>query len=137
FDVIVRDTIAPVGTLVISNGLPATRNRLVSLSLDFFDAVGAVTMRYSVDGGVTWSAWEGYARMKSVMLGGSDGRKTVVVQVADAAGNVGSASASILLDTTPPIVIVGVTQGTVCDICQTLTFSYTVTDAGGVGSVIS
>ena len=61
----------------------------------------------------------------------------MLVEVSDAAGNLGRARSSILLDTTPPIVIVGIQPGQTCDLCQPLMFAYVVTDPSGVGSAIS
>jgi len=99
FKVTVVDTTPPTGTIQIDCGAAKTTTGRISVTLNFHDAVGLVRMRFSTDGGVTWTAWEPYATTKALTLTGADGTKTVIAQVADAAGNIGSASDSITLST--------------------------------------
>ncbi len=102
FTVTVRDTTAPVGTVSINGGAATTTSPTVTLTLAFTDAVSTTSMRFSTDGGATWSAWEAYATTKTLTLPSPDGTKTAIAQVSDAAGNIGSASDSITLATAPP-----------------------------------
>ncbi|EFM10886.1 S-layer domain protein [Paenibacillus curdlanolyticus YK9] len=96
------DKTPPSGALTISNGDTATKTSTVSLGIANPDGT-AVQMQFSNDG-TTWSGWEAYAATKSgwALSGGGDGTKTVHVQLKDAAGNVSSATDTIVLDTTPP-----------------------------------
>jgi hypothetical protein len=78
-------------------------------------------MRFSTDGGTTWTPWEAYAPSRTLTLSGADGVKAVIAQVADAAGNVGSASDSIILAIPPPAIVVsGIAPGQSCDLCSAL-----------------
>ena len=99
FKVTVVDTTAPTGSIQIDCGTAKTTTGRVTITLNFHDAVGPVRMRFSTDGGATWTAWEPYATTKALTLTRPDGTKTVIAQVADAAGNIGTASDSITLST--------------------------------------
>jgi hypothetical protein len=130
FHVTVADTTAPRGSITVDGGAATTTTGEVSVRLSFVDAVGAVRMRFSTDGGATWTAWEPYAVTRALTLTGADGPKTVMAQVADAAGNVGSASAAITLHRPPPtIVVTGIAPGQVCDLCSTQRVTVTATTA--------
>jgi hypothetical protein len=127
----VVDTTAPVGTIRLDGGASTTTTGVVTVTLAFTDAVGAARMRFSIDGGATWTAWEPYAATRVLSLGHTDGSRTVIAQVADAAGNVGTASASITVAIPPPtIVVTGIEPGQSCDLCST--FRITVRAAGAV-----
>src|SRR5205814_8780572 len=95
FNVTVVDTTAPAGTIAINGGADSTSNPNVTVTLAFSDAVGPSRMRFSTDGGTTWTDWEAYATTKAITLPQPDGLKTITAQVADAAGNVGTAADSI------------------------------------------
>jgi hypothetical protein len=133
FVVTVRDTTAPAGTIVLNGGAAVTGTPTVTVALAFTDAVSRATelqARLSTDG-TTWTAWQAYASTATIVLPGGDGPKTVYVQVRDAAGNVGNASARITLSTQPPVIAVtGVTSGS-CDVCSTFTFVYKASSAAG------
>jgi hypothetical protein len=131
FKVTVVDTTAPVGSIVINGGAESTTDPTVTVTLAFADAVGPARMRFSTDGGSTWSAWEPYAATKTLMLPGPYGLNNVAAQVADAAGNIGTASDSIILSP-PEIVVTGISSGQVCDLCAI--FFVKVTVSGPVSS---
>ncbi|MBU6335160.1 MAG: hypothetical protein KGS47_12280 [Chloroflexi bacterium] len=86
--------------MVINGGVPASTSRTVDLVLAASDTQSAVgTMRFSDDGGTTWSAWQAYASPLNYTLPAGDGAKTVTVQFRDAVGNLSAtASDSITLD---------------------------------------
>jgi hypothetical protein len=133
FKVTVVDTTKPTGSIAINGGADSTADPNVTVMLTFTDAVGPAKMRFSTDGGANWSAWETYATTKMLTLPGPDGLKTVSAQVADAAGNVGTASDSITLSTArPTIVVTGISAGQSCDLCST--FSVKITVTGSVAS---
>src|SRR5207237_10455592 len=110
FKVTVVDSTAPTGTILVNGGADSTSTANVTVTLAFTDAVGPSQMRFSTDGGTTWSAWEAYATTKTITLPQPDGLKTVTAQVADAAGNVGTASDSITLAAggSPVITVTGI-----------------------------
>lgn len=97
------DTTPPTGSILINTNASATNNPAVSLTLSATDDLGTVSqMRFSNDN-VTYSAPEAYATTKAWTLASGDGTKTVYVKFSDVAGNWSSpASATIVLDTTPP-----------------------------------
>jgi hypothetical protein len=134
FSVTVRDTTAPVGTIKINGDAPATPIPSVTVTLSFTDAVGPTRMRFSTDGGTTWTAWEAYATTKNLTLPSGDGLKTVRAQVGDAAGNVGAASDTIQLVSEPPkITITPLAQGS-CDLCSAYFLRYVVASQYGIVS---
>ena len=134
FTVTVRDTTAPVGTVLINGGATTTANRVASLAISFADVVGVTEMRFSLDDGATWSDWGPYATAKTVILALPDGPKSVYVQARDAAGNVGGARSQIILldQTAPAITSITVGPTTICGLCTPLLFSYTATDVSGI-----
>src|SRR5206468_11404913 len=83
FHIKVVDTTAPNGTIVLDGGAAVTTTGNVTVGLRFADAVGAVRMRFSTDGGTTWTPWEPYAATRALTLGGAGGPKIVTPQVAD------------------------------------------------------
>jgi GTP:adenosylcobinamide-phosphate guanylyltransferase len=99
FKITVVDTTPPMGSIQIDCGAAKTTTGRITVTLNFRDVVGLSRMRFSTDGGVTWTAWEPYSTTKALTLTGADGVKTVIAQVADAAGNIGTASDSITLST--------------------------------------
>jgi hypothetical protein len=137
FRVTVVDTTAPVGSIAIDGGASTTTTGSVTVSVAFTDAIAPVRMRFSTDGGVTWTAWEPYAPTRAFILSGADGVKTVIAQVADAAGNVGTGSDSIVLAIPPPtIVVTGIGAGQSCDLCSTLFVKITATAPSAAGAIV-
>ncbi|KAI8472215.1 MAG: peptidase S8/S53 domain-containing protein [Monoraphidium minutum] len=112
---ITLDTTPPRGaTVVINGGAAVARGRSVSLALagaDGADAGGGYQVCLSNTEPVVACAPYGppaSARQWALAAGG-DGPRSVFLHVRDAAGNVARASASILLDTTPPACAVSIT----------------------------
>jgi hypothetical protein len=101
----------------------------IALALAFTDAVGPVSMRFSLDTGRTWTAFEPYATTKT--LTAAAGTASVLAQVKDAAGNVGQATASLSVPSpvpppAPPTITTTIASGSTCDICRALVFRYDV-----------
>jgi|GEM_PF-1288826 len=113
-----RDTVAPTGSVVINNGDATTGSTTVTLSLTGSDTTSGVdAMRFSVDGGTTWTAWETFATTKSVTLTPGYGTKTVQYQLKDKAANIATCSDTIEYEALPitPVVtsnVPGVTNQT-------------------------
>ena len=101
-DAITLDTAAPDGSVSINDGATYADTTSVTLALSADDALsGVAQMRFSNDG-TSYSGWEDYTTSRSWMLASGDGTKTVYVQYKDNAGNVGTCTDSIILDTGPP-----------------------------------
>ncbi len=103
-DDIVLDRGAPsVSTFSINGGDAWTGDRDVTLTIAASDATSSVVeMRFNNDGGA-WSGWESYSGSRSWTLANTDGAsRSVGIEVRDSAGNVGSSSDSIGLDTQNP-----------------------------------
>ena len=106
-DTITLDTTEPTGSVSINDGATYADTTSVTLALSADDALsGVAQMRFSNDGS-NWSDWESYGTSKSWTLTTGDGTKTVYVQYKDNAGNVGTYTDSIILDTGPPSSSVG------------------------------
>ena len=100
-DTIVLDTTPPGGTMQLNKGALATNK----LSVTANSAVtGATQMRFKAYDGAHWvySAWQPYASKAAVAIYAPDGTKKVYGYYRDAAGNLFSASDTIVLDTMPP-----------------------------------
>jgi hypothetical protein len=97
-DVILLDTEAPAGGLVINADADYTTDPVVELTST---VTGAAEMRFSNDGAV-WGDWAAYAATAAWTLAGPDGENTVYGEYRDLAGNLLAVSDAIVLDTTPP-----------------------------------
>ncbi|MCB9889766.1 MAG: S8 family serine peptidase [Planctomycetes bacterium] len=107
-DTITFDGTPPdVGSVAIQGGARVTNVPNVTVVVSASDALsGMDAMRFSVNGGVSWTVdWTAYStRPVAVVLPGGDGNKVVTVDVRDRAGNVRRGSAQIELDTTAPVI---------------------------------
>lgn len=127
------DFTTPTGTISINNGDLYTHLTSSTLTLTSGDNLDvAPECRFSNDGS-TWSSWEICTPSKSWTLISGDGTKTVYYEIKDDAGNVGSDSETIFLDTTAPVIthtqtvtkrVVGETTG----------ITATITDTNGIAS---
>jgi hypothetical protein len=100
---IVVDATPPTGSITINSGAAYTSSTSATLFLACSDASGCAEMQFSNDG-ITYSAPEGYAAIKSWTLESGDGTKTVYAKFKDGAGNwAAPVSDTIILDTAPPL----------------------------------
>lgn len=89
--------------LAINQNQLQTSSADVTLSLTGNPPSGEITaMRFSTDGGTTWSGWERFAAEKSFRLPGAEGVKTIQVQLRDRFGASVSLSKQILYAPTSP-----------------------------------
>lgn len=101
---IVLDATAPTGGVVLDGGADVTRSTFVTAALSF----SADTTGYAVAVGnldcarATFVDASGTSASVDLTLPAGDGSKVVMACFRDVAGNVSSASASIVLDTTAP-----------------------------------
>ena len=83
--------------------MSSTNVSFITLRLFASDPNGVAQMQFSSNG-TTWSEAEPYSTAKSWKLPAGDGSKTVFAKFSDAAGNWSDVvSATIILDTVPPI----------------------------------
>lgn len=103
-DVIVLDSNAPTGLVVIDGGALYATTTATTLSLSAADTVSGVeSMRLSNDGDFDTEPWESYETSHGWLLESGDGTKTVSIEYRDRAGNVsGAVTDTIVLDTTAP-----------------------------------
>jgi hypothetical protein len=121
--------------MVLQGDAETTRDSHAVLELGFTGAATLTRMRFSTDGGVTWTAWLDYSEFGEVVLPTGDGEKFVHVEVADARGTVYSAWDAIVLDTKgPTISLAGLANGAVLDVTASVRFTYAATDENGVTS---
>jgi alpha-tubulin suppressor-like RCC1 family protein len=105
-DSIVLDVTAPTISFAINSGDAVTNSRTVTLLMTYWaPANHAVAIR--VDGG-PWVAPTTYV---AATLSAGDGAKTVKVDAIDVAGNIGTFSANITLDATPPSGTMSISDG--------------------------
>jgi len=115
------DKTSPTGSVTINGGAVYTTSREVMLDFTLGAGVTDVARLQFSNNNLTWSSEEAYIDSRSYTLSAGDGVKTVYVRFIDRAGNEGSAQASVILDTTAPIVN-GVTNGASFNTSRTITF---------------
>jgi hypothetical protein len=138
------DTAAPIGSWTVNGGtviggVLSTSSKTPTLTLSFSDLGGIYQMATSTNNGASWSAPVAYAASSTVSLSGGDGLYTVVVQLIDAAGNVGYYSQTVCLDTAGPAITytISAPQSTTIgyDGSADITISAGASDISGVSSV--
>ena len=75
FNVTVRDTTAPTGSIQLNGGASTTADGKLTVTIAFTDAVGPVSMRLSTDGGTSWSSWAPYATTASALFPAPTGQR--------------------------------------------------------------
>ena len=123
------DTTPPVGTIIINNSNPYTNSSAVTLALSATDTesgMGTGSQMQFSDDGISWSTPESYAPTKAWTLASGEGQMTAYVKYKDVAGNwSGAFSNSIILDSTPPVILLNPIPSPTN---QDVTLNYTVTD---------
>ncbi len=103
---IVLDTMAPTGTVVLNDAAIYASSANVTVSLSVTDTgTGVDKMRFSTDGGATWSTWENFSQTQALILPAGEGIHEIKVGAKDKVGKVSVFSDSITLDTIPPAVV--------------------------------
>lgn len=107
------DLTGPTGALTINRGAAATNNPRLSLTLTASDTPAGISqMRFSSDGGTTWTEWEPYRSSKALTIPAESGTWTIQAQLQDKAGNIAAPlTASIELDATQPTLESATTDG--------------------------
>ncbi|MDD5703718.1 MAG: SpvB/TcaC N-terminal domain-containing protein, partial [Dehalococcoidales bacterium] len=105
--VVKPDTTPPTGTIQIDNSAAYANKTSVTLTLSATDTDSGVNQMQLSNDNLTWLAPEPYATTKSWNLTPGEGKKTVYAKYSDKSGNWSSpVSATIILDTTPPVIII-------------------------------
>jgi hypothetical protein len=118
-DTIVLDSVAPQGTMQLDLGIPTVPDTLyVTIDSTIVDTTsGMGTMRWSTDGGATWSGWGTYASPQLIRLPQATSSpdsmvRTATVQYKDKAGNVTELSDSItVVDNLGPVGTMNINGG--------------------------
>ncbi len=104
-----------VASVMINSGASVTNSTAVTLTLSAVDPAGVATMQFSSDG-VNFTSEEPYATSKAWTLVSGNGTKTVYVRFRDKSlptGNLyGPFTASITMDTAPPVTTASPIPGT-------------------------
>jgi hypothetical protein len=94
----------PTGMVMMNQGSAFTSSTQVGVQLTALDeGTGVDQMRYSVDDGASWSAWQSFEENSTITLPNVEGTKRVLYQLRDRAGWISEIlSDEIILDMTPP-----------------------------------
>ncbi len=90
-----------------------------------YEVPGPVQTRISNNWGATWGVWQDYKSSRPVTLSAGDGTKAVSVQFRDGAGNVNTATDTIILDTQGNMGTVAPAQGSTAGPGGSLVFTVT------------
>jgi PKD repeat protein len=101
-DEITVDTTPPAPMLILNYGQDTTRNRHIRVEWNAIDANGVAKMRYTAfneeDLYLIWTSWMDYqATVMTIPFSARPGKKTVIVEFMDAAGNITSVQDSARL----------------------------------------
>ncbi|MDF1563163.1 MAG: carboxypeptidase regulatory-like domain-containing protein [Deltaproteobacteria bacterium] len=100
-DVILLDRVAPTGTVSIDGGAADTRSHTVTISLTASETV-SVALVNGTSLNCTTASYGGWVATRSWTLAAGEGSRSVAVCFRDSAGNTGSATDAINVDTLPP-----------------------------------
>jgi hypothetical protein len=98
--IITVDNVPPSGAIFINEAASYTNSQEVVVDVK---VVGAIKMRFSTDGGISWGEWESFQDKKKVFLPPGNGMKVVLAEFKDNSGNRYQVSDSIILDQMPAV----------------------------------
>ena len=120
----------PVGSVTIEGGATVTKKTIVSLRIEAPPVLRASRMQIADDAAFIGSSWEAYDTSKLWIVSVGDGPKTVFVRFEDFRGIVSlPVNATILLDTTPPVLVVTLGGGAMYTTVTNLTARISYKDA--------
>ncbi|MFN7131956.1 MAG: Ig-like domain repeat protein, partial [Myxococcales bacterium] len=132
---VVVDSTPPAVALTVGDGTGFARVSPVSLLIDATDATsGLATMAFSNDG-QGFSTPAPFEASATWPLVPGDGNRKVTVRIADKAGNVAEASASVFFDATPPTGTLTINGGAPYTSKRDVTLALAITDASGPATV--
>src|SRR3989338_6300193 len=130
-ETITLDRSLPTGSILINDGDEFATSRDITLTLTGDDQTSGIgEMRFSQDGGTTWTDWEAFATTKDLSLEGADGEKTVTVELKDQAGNTDSFQDQITLDLDLPTGSISINDNDEFSTSRDITLSLTQADEG-------
>src|SRR3989338_8954108 len=130
-ETITLDRSLPTGSILINDGDEFATSRDITLTLTGDDQTSGIgEMRFSQDGGTTWTDWEAFATTKDLSLEGADGEKTVTVELKDQAGNTDSFQDQITLDLDLPTGSISINDNDEFSTSRDITLSLTQSDEG-------
>ena len=133
---IVLDTVPPAVTISIEGGEVYTLTALVTVEMAVVDQSPVGDMELGEDPGLSTAVVTSFKSPMDITLSPGDGVKTFYVRVHDAAGNVGPiASASIILDTTPPTLTMSMQGGAVYTTAREVNVAMVAVDISGLAQM--
>jgi len=134
YNIVASDTTPPESRSVsINGGATYTTSTSVSLGISCSDS-GSGMKDYRYDCGSGWSSWvscTGCTATQACTLLSGDGSKTATIECRDNANNVGSASDTIILDTTPPTGSISINSGAAYTNSLSVTLTLSCSDPSG------
>jgi hypothetical protein len=132
-DSIILDTTPPTGTLKIESYNGFTSNGDPIVYVEGVDTNGIASMRLSDDGRI-WGPWIPFSSTARWSLPSGDGVKWVFLELRDNAGlvSVNEITATVMLDTTPPVPTFTINGGAVFTTSRNVTLDIDVEDASPV-----
>ena len=136
---LIKETVGPGGSFSIGgtliNGITATNNPTLALSLAFTAPSGIATVAYSTNGGSTYGVAQAYSTTASVPLPNVDGAYTIAIRATTNAGNVTTYTKQVRLDRVGPTITSSITSPTNAgsyDVGQAVTLYYLASDPDNV-----
>jgi hypothetical protein len=124
----------PTGAVQIDDGMAYTKSPIAQVALSFTDSSpgeSLSTMSFSTNGDSFSTPTAYSATGTTLSLPSGDGTKTVYARVTDSAGNSTTATAQILLDTTPPaLAIASPATASTLNVNQATSLIFTAVDSG-------
>jgi hypothetical protein len=139
---LIKETAAPGGSFTIGgsviNGIAATNNPTLALSLALTAPSGIATVAFSTNGGSTYGAALPYSTTPSLPLTGADGLYTIAIKATTNAGDVGTYTKQVRLDRSGPAISYTITAPTNAgsyDAGQVVTLTDSASDVDNIGSL--
>jgi hypothetical protein len=129
FEMLIKDTDAPTGSISINGGAAYTSSTSVTLALVYSDATTSVTIAQYSNDDINWLDWAGPVATKAWTLASGDGTKTVYYKLIDAAGNTAIFTDTIVLDTVAPTGSIIINGGAATTSSASVTLGLTYSDA--------
>ena len=127
----VQDVTPPEGGFLINGGAAYTNSRAVTLNISVSEADSNTQVRFA-NSGEDWEPWEDLTPTRTWGLPAYDGRKVVLAQFKDNAGNLSpEVSDYIYLDKTPPTGSMTINSGAQYTDTTAVTLNLSANDTGG------
>ncbi len=119
-------------TVAVNGDAKLTKKTSAVFELGYHGGATLASMRFSLDSGATWSAWQAYSEYGDLELPSGDGEKFILIQVLAADGTTYEASDMITLDSKGPVLsLSGLANGAILDVSASVRFVYSASDESG------